>query len=87
MAIRFTANDRATIVSALHDAISWAESFAEANRNDEAGESYVGAVADAKVYRALLKKMTGSRRLPAEKALEGCRLIGLEELRRENKPS
>ena len=72
--------DRDTVRRALYDAIDWQESLADAWQpgSPERAE----AKAQAKAYRAVLKRRYAERETPAERAFDGCELVTLDELRR-----
>jgi hypothetical protein len=71
--------DRDTVRQALYDAIDWQNSFAEANHpgSPERAE----ALAQVKLYRALLKRRYGRSDTPIEAAMKGATYVTIEELR------
>lgn len=71
-------SDRDTIKQALHDAIAWQDSLEDAQKNSEWAGT---AKAQAKKYRALLKKRYGNTRTPMDIQIDGATLVGLDELR------
>lgn len=72
-------SERDTIKYALYDAIAWQLSLADAQHkgSSERRES----LAQAKAYRSVLKRRYGDDRLPMEIALEGTKIVTLDELR------
>lgn len=72
---------RDDIQQALHDAIGWQETLAEAHAHCDDGV-YEEAQAQIKRYRAILRRRYGTDRHPSNKEFDGARLVSIEEMRR-----
>jgi hypothetical protein len=70
---------RDDIRQALYDAIGWQSGLAEAWK--DGSPEHREALDQIKIYRRILKRRYGDGRMPDEKALEGAKLVTMDEIK------